>query len=268
MRRAFPWMQFYPADWLADSVTGCSLAAQGLWINMLCIMHLSQRYGYLESEDKAIPDELLSRRCGCVSVEEYRNLLAELFSAGVPSRTAEGTIFNRRMVRDQEQRDGNRDRQKRHREKRNAPVTPSSREETRDERLETRKKRNLAAKPAPPVDSRYRPFFDFAYGAYKAKNGQPPTWKGREGKTMSSFLKENAWVTSEEWQKRFSAYLESTDRYTANKGDDSLLYFVVHFDLYRDGPVLEKKGASNGSTKKLTGDDLTAANLKAAGFTH
>ena len=66
---------------------------------MLFVAHNSQRYGYLEADGKPIPDEQLARRCGCGSVEEYRNLLAELFSAGVPSRTPEGVIYSRRMVR-------------------------------------------------------------------------------------------------------------------------------------------------------------------------
>ena len=84
-KRSLPWLQLYPADWESDSVAGCTLA-QGLWFRMICVMHSSRSYGYLEVDGKAIPDELLFRRCGCVSVEEYRGLLAELFSAGVPSR--------------------------------------------------------------------------------------------------------------------------------------------------------------------------------------
>jgi hypothetical protein len=91
---------------------------------MMFVAHNSQRYGYLEADGKAIPDEQLARRCGCASVEEYRNLLAELFAAGVPSRTPEGVIYSRRMARDQQERDSVADRQRRHR----ALVTPLSRE--------------------------------------------------------------------------------------------------------------------------------------------
>jgi hypothetical protein len=104
-KRSLPWLQFYPSDWLSDSVAGCSLAAQGLWFRMLFVAHNSQRYGYLEADGRAIPDEQMARRCGCASVEEYRNLLAELFSAGVPERTPEGVLYSRRMVRDQKDRD-------------------------------------------------------------------------------------------------------------------------------------------------------------------
>ena len=96
---------------------------------MICVMHTSQPYGQLEINGRPIPDELMFRRCGCVSVEEYRSLLAELFSAGVPSRTPEGVIYSRRMVRDQQERDSAADRQRSHRS--HASVTPMSQGEVR-----------------------------------------------------------------------------------------------------------------------------------------
>jgi hypothetical protein len=128
-KRSLPWLQFYPSDWLSDSVAGCCLAAQGLWFRMLFVAHNSQRYGYLEADGKAIPDEQLARRCGCASVEEYRNLLAELFAAGVPSRTTDGVIYSRRMVRDQEERDGAAERKRQSRAC-HASVTPMSQGES------------------------------------------------------------------------------------------------------------------------------------------
>lgn len=128
-KRSLPWLQFYPSDWLSDSVSGCCLAAQGLWLRMLFIAHNSQHYGYLEADGKAIPDEQVARRCGCASVEEYRNLLAELFSAGVPARTSEGVIYSRRMARDQEERSAAAERQRKHRS--HGSVTPMSQGEVR-----------------------------------------------------------------------------------------------------------------------------------------
>jgi hypothetical protein len=144
-KRGMPWLQFYPADWLSDSIAGCSLAAQGLWFRMLFVAHASQRYGHLEIDGKAIPDELLFRRCGCTTVEEYRSLLAELFAAGVPSRTTGGVIYSRRMVRDQEDRDSAAERQRRHRS--HAPVTRMSREEVRSQKTEVREEKE--EEPAP-----------------------------------------------------------------------------------------------------------------------
>ena len=145
-KRGLPWLQFYPADWESDSISGCSLAAQGLWLRMMFVMHTSRRYGYLEVEGKSIPDEMMFRRCGCLSVEEYRGLVAELFAAGVPSKTENGVIYSRRMVRDQNERDSGADRQRRHR---HGSVTPMSQGEVRCQKSVVRDQRSEKEKPTP-----------------------------------------------------------------------------------------------------------------------
>lgn len=103
-----PSFQFYPGDWLRDSVAGCSLAAQGLWLRLMMIMHDSTPYGMLATTvngtlnptDKAT----LIRRVGASSAEEYDRLLAELVSAGVPAIDDRGVMHSRRMVRDERKR--------------------------------------------------------------------------------------------------------------------------------------------------------------------
>ncbi len=99
-----PAFQFYPGDWLRDNVSGCSLAAQGLWLRMMLLMHDSERYGYLSINGLPIPQDHIFRRCGCDSLEQYMTLFAELDNAGVPSRTDTGVIYSRRMVRDERKR--------------------------------------------------------------------------------------------------------------------------------------------------------------------
>ena len=111
-----PSLQFYPGDWLRDSVAGCSLAAQGLWLRMMFLMHDSARYGYLcNSDGSPIPPGSVALRCGC-TLEQYEALLHELDSVDVPSRTTEGVIFSRRMVRDAAKRAADADRQAKHRD--------------------------------------------------------------------------------------------------------------------------------------------------------
>ena len=99
-----PSFQYYPDDWRADAVSGCSLAARGLWHEMMNMMHGTERYGYLVANRQPIPDATIARYCGC-SLAEYHVLLGELDSAGVPRRTQEGIIFCSRMVKDQKKRD-------------------------------------------------------------------------------------------------------------------------------------------------------------------
>jgi hypothetical protein len=98
-KEKLPALMFYPGDWLRDDVATCSLAAQGLWLRMMIKAHESKQYGYLSQQGEPIPAESIARACG-TSEPEYSTLLAELDRAGVPSRTPNGIIYSRRMVRD------------------------------------------------------------------------------------------------------------------------------------------------------------------------
>ena len=100
--RKLPWMKFYPADWRADpALRMCSLAARGLWMEMLSIMHeASPRYSLLINGN-TIGAKKLASLCGA-TLSETNPLLTELEAAGVFSRAEDGTIFSRRMKRDDE----------------------------------------------------------------------------------------------------------------------------------------------------------------------
>lgn len=67
---------------------------------MMLIMHDSDAYGELSMGGKPMPPEAVARRCG-TSLRAYLACLQELDTAGVPSRKADGTIYSRRMVRDE-----------------------------------------------------------------------------------------------------------------------------------------------------------------------
>jgi hypothetical protein len=100
--KARPAFQFYPADWLRDpGLRSCSLGARGLWIDMLSFMHESEPYGHLRLNGRDISPEILSRMIGS-SLKDLQRYLGELEAAGVFSRTESGTIFSRRMVKDEE----------------------------------------------------------------------------------------------------------------------------------------------------------------------
>lgn len=95
-----PFMKFYPADWRAEpSLRMVSLAARGLWIECVCLMHEATPYGHLLSHGRAVTDTQLALLVGA-PVEVIRELLAELGGAGVYSRTRTGVIYSRRMTAD------------------------------------------------------------------------------------------------------------------------------------------------------------------------
>lgn len=96
-----PSFQFYPADWQTDnSLRACSLAARGLWMEMICIMHQANPYGYFLLNQKSIQNSTLARMVGC-SLEETELLLDELETNGVFVRDEYGTIYSKRMVKDE-----------------------------------------------------------------------------------------------------------------------------------------------------------------------
>jgi hypothetical protein len=96
-----PAMLWYPGDHLRDTnLSACSFAAQGFWVRMICLMHDMRPYGVLSLNGKDIPPPILARMIGA-SLKEANDHLAELESAGVFSRSEDGLVLSRRMVRDE-----------------------------------------------------------------------------------------------------------------------------------------------------------------------
>lgn len=95
-----PWMKFYPRDWRGDqALRAVSIAARGLWIECLCIMHEAKPYGHLVLNGAPVDGDTLARMTG-VSVDEVSALMSELRQAGVLSVTGKGVVFSRRMTKD------------------------------------------------------------------------------------------------------------------------------------------------------------------------
>lgn len=96
-----PSFQFYPGDWLRDTaLRSCSIEARGLWIDMLCFMHEGTPYGHLKVNSKVIDKCHLARMVGG-DTDRVTFLLSELEAAGVFSRNEDGSIFSRRMLKDE-----------------------------------------------------------------------------------------------------------------------------------------------------------------------
>lgn len=98
-----PAFQMYPGDWLRDPVAGLSFEAQACWLRMMFIMHDSTPYGELRVAGKPMGEEMAASLCGKPPTI-YRRALQELMDAGVPSVREDGTIYSRRMVKDEAER--------------------------------------------------------------------------------------------------------------------------------------------------------------------
>lgn len=63
-----PSFQFYPGDWRANSnLRRCSWSARGVWLEVMCLMHDSERYGVLAWSLKEIAQAL---GCGAAPLNE------------------------------------------------------------------------------------------------------------------------------------------------------------------------------------------------------
>jgi hypothetical protein len=94
-----PSTRWYFNDWITEpGLRLCSAAARGLWMDMLCVAAAATREGYVEVDGKPCGVTELARISNS-SRSNVRRWLAELEGHGVFSRTGEGTIYNRRMVR-------------------------------------------------------------------------------------------------------------------------------------------------------------------------
>lgn len=96
------WSKFWWQDWQNDpALRQCSFAAQGLWMRLLCLAHEAVRRGsVLINGRMPTPRQLVAQVGG--TEREVAKLLGELEREGVFSRDPDGTIYSRRMRRDDE----------------------------------------------------------------------------------------------------------------------------------------------------------------------
>ena len=118
MTKKMPWMKWEPGAWRQNAMLRlCSIEARGLWIEMICLMHEGQPYGYLTFQNKSdvkapLKDTLRGGVYGNpISMEQLALLttvpiakvllcIAELEANGVFNRDENGTIYCRKMVSD------------------------------------------------------------------------------------------------------------------------------------------------------------------------
>ncbi len=85
----------------------CSLAARGLWIELLALMHEAHPYGHLVVRGN-VPSTAQIASLARTDADTVAAALAELESHGVFSRDEHGRIVSRRMVRDHAKRERDR----------------------------------------------------------------------------------------------------------------------------------------------------------------
>ncbi len=127
------------------------------------------------------------------------------------------------------------------------------------------KKENPAPKPTAPADTRFRPFFHFAYESFTVKHGRKPLWQGKDHNGLKNLLKglSAEALPLERLQTLWRNYLDSTEAFTVKQGS-SLAYFCSNIDKFSDGPLTAASGKV--SYGKSTATDLALRNARALGL--
>jgi len=104
-REKLPALQFYPGDWRKDpGVQALDFHDRGVWFELLCMMHESSDRGRLTLNGRPMPDAAIARNLG-IQEADWKQTRSRLEAYGVASVTEDGTLFNRRMVKDEAKRE-------------------------------------------------------------------------------------------------------------------------------------------------------------------
>src|SRR5262245_50097102 len=98
----FPFMKFFPRDWIADT-SHLSLRTCGGWIKLICAMHFSPEYGKLDWTLDQIKI-YLGEEWEWVLKELSETRVAEVSYQGVNGVSPRVTVMSRRMIREEHQR--------------------------------------------------------------------------------------------------------------------------------------------------------------------
>lgn len=95
-----PAFQFYPEDWLSSvKLQLCSVTAKGLMIDLMCLMHMSDKYGFLLINGVQIDDKSLAKVLR-MNTKPLTKALQQLVKNGVLKKDDSGVLYCKRMVED------------------------------------------------------------------------------------------------------------------------------------------------------------------------
>lgn len=96
-----PSFQFYPADWLTDSsLRMCSPETRGVWIDLLCYMHMAPERGFLMVGNVFL-DAKGIQKLSNLNPKKFQKVFHELKHFGIIKENESGQYFSKRMVGDE-----------------------------------------------------------------------------------------------------------------------------------------------------------------------
>ena len=95
-----PHVKWFGRDWLGDPLLRMvSPTERGVWMDLLCAMMTAEPYGHLVVNGRPMTDAEAARMVG-MSEDAFKATLKAIEDAGISSRTRDGVLFSRRLVRD------------------------------------------------------------------------------------------------------------------------------------------------------------------------
>jgi hypothetical protein len=108
-RERSPAFQFYAADWLTDpSLRMCSHETRGVWIDLLCIMFLSDEIGVLKINEHILDSKGIQKLSG-MNPKKFKKTFDELTKFGIIKVDDKNRYYSKRMVNDERIRQIRRD---------------------------------------------------------------------------------------------------------------------------------------------------------------
>jgi uncharacterized phage protein (TIGR02220 family) len=95
---------FNPKDWLSDSKLGlCSYATKGAWMDIICYMHMSEKYGHLIVDGKPLSKDDVFNLLKFRNRDEFDSCWNELVGHGVMKYDeSTSSFFSKRLISDRE----------------------------------------------------------------------------------------------------------------------------------------------------------------------
>ena len=97
-----PWFQMCSRDWLDNKeLRRCSPLARGVLADLMCLAHEGLPYGHLCDKVGPLTDGYMASRC-VITLRQFRSALAELLTNERVHRDADGRLYVKRMVEDED----------------------------------------------------------------------------------------------------------------------------------------------------------------------
>lgn len=102
MSKKLPSLQFYPGDWRKDpGVQALDYFDRGVWFELLLLMFESEERGRLLLNGNPMPDAAAARLLG-LDIQKWLQCKRRLIEYGVTGLDDQGTLFSRRMIKDEQ----------------------------------------------------------------------------------------------------------------------------------------------------------------------